>query len=399
MIVPNDFWSKSNFLPYYPAVYRKLKSGHVIYFYVADAATGQMKRRVIKVNRIRDKFSDRRQFLDYIHKVIIRINRALDNYFFSNSLPGSSMERVVVTVERKTELESVSLKDYISDFINFKSTEMRPDTMRSYNSFCKIYGTSWCDDHGIRYISGINKTNAAKFFDYLTTTRKVSNISYNNYIKLSRAFINFGIERNMLADNPLANIKKKRVDEKRRELIPKSERDKLFLDPEINSGFILVCMLIYNSLIRPKEIRLLQIKDICFDDNCIVVPGDISKNHNTRKAVITPVIKDMLRKMKLYRYGKNNYLFSCGFKPGKAPCGEKYYLKYFNEVRKKLGWKNTYTLYSFRDTGITELLQSGVPAIDVMKLADHSSLDVTSIYVKHIDNTLCDRISQTAPEF
>lgn len=129
------------------------------------------------------------------------------------------------------------------------------------------------------------------------------------------------------------------------------------------------------------------------------MPGSISKNHNTRKAVITPAIIDMLKKMKLYKYNKNYYLFSCGFKPEKNPCGEKYYLKYFNVVRDKLGWKNSYTLYSFRDTGITELLQSGVPAIDVMKLADHSSLDVTSIYIKHIDNTLCDRISLSAPEF
>ena len=44
-------------------------------------------------------------------------------------------------------------------------------------------------------------------------------------------------------------------------------------------------------------------------------------------------------------------------------------------------------------------LKSGVPAIDVMKLADHSSLDMTSIYIKNIDNSLCDRLSKNAPEF
>lgn len=44
-------------------------------------------------------------------------------------------------------------------------------------------------------------------------------------------------------------------------------------------------------------------------------------------------------------------------------------------------------------------LKSGVPAIDVMKLTDHSSLDVTSIYVKHIDKTLCNKISKIAPNF
>ena len=397
MILPNDFL-KTNFIPYYPAVYRKLNSGHVIYFYIADPATGTMKRRTIKINLIRKKFTSRRDFLDYIHKIIIRINRALDNYFFSSMQLPSSMERVVVTIEQKSELEVISLSDYIDQFLDIKSKDMRPDTMRSYRSFCKIYN-SWCTDTGIKYLSDINKTNAAKFFDFLTTNRKVSNISYNNYIKLSRAFINFGIERNMVQDNPFIGIKKKRIESKKRELIPKEERERLFNCDDINPGFILVCMLIYNSLIRPKEIRLLRIKNICYDENCIIVPGDISKNHNTRKAMITPVIISMLKKMQLYKYSKNDYLFSCGFKPGKTPCGEKYYLKYFNEVREKLGWKNSYTLYSFRDTGITDLLKSGVPAIDVMKLADHSSLDVTSIYIKHIDNSLCDRLSKSAPEF
>ena len=112
MILPNDFL-KTNFIPYYPAVYRKLKSGHVIYFYIADPATGTMKRRTIKINLIRKKFTSRRDFLDYIHKIIIRINRALDNYFFSSMQLPSSMERVVVTIEQKTELETISLSDYI----------------------------------------------------------------------------------------------------------------------------------------------------------------------------------------------------------------------------------------------------------------------------------------------
>ncbi len=58
-----------------------------------------------------------------------------------------------------------------------------------------------------------------------------------------------------------------------------------------------------------------------------------------------------------------------------------------------------YKLYSLRDTGITEMLESGIPDIKVMKHADYSSLEVTSIYASHKDKNLISDIFVGAPKF
>lgn len=49
-------------------------------------------------------------------------------------------------------------------------------------------------------------------------------------------------------------------------------------------------------------------------------------------------------------------------------------------MREALGLPTTYQFYSLKDTGITEMLEAGVPAKLVKELADHSSLEMTEKY-------------------
>lgn len=56
-------------------------------------------------------------------------------------------------------------------------------------------------------------------------------------------------------------------------------------------------------------------------------------------------------------------------------------------------------LYSFRDTGIFEMLKAGIDDLTVMQHADHSSLDITSIYANHADSNLTNIIYDKAPKF
>lgn len=54
-------------------------------------------------------------------------------------------------------------------------------------------------------------------------------------------------------------------------------------------------------------------------------------------------------------------------------------------MRKELQLPETMQLYSLKDTGITNMLENGVPAIDVMKQAGHHDLAMTSRYANHKD--------------
>ena len=51
------------------------------------------------------------------------------------------------------------------------------------------------------------------------------------------------------------------------------------------------------------------------------------------------------------------------------------------QMREQLRLPMKYQFYSLKDTGITELLERGVPAKYVKELADHSSLVVTERYM------------------
>ena len=49
-------------------------------------------------------------------------------------------------------------------------------------------------------------------------------------------------------------------------------------------------------------------------------------------------------------------------------------------------------LYSLKDTGITTMLENGVPAIDVMKQAGHHDLSITTRYANHRDTRIAQKM-------
>lgn len=56
-------------------------------------------------------------------------------------------------------------------------------------------------------------------------------------------------------------------------------------------------------------------------------------------------------------------------------------------------------LYSLRDTGIYDMLKSGIDDLTVMQHADHSTLEMTTIYGNHQDPNLINLINEKAPKF
>ena len=56
-------------------------------------------------------------------------------------------------------------------------------------------------------------------------------------------------------------------------------------------------------------------------------------------------------------------------------------------------------LYSLRDTGINNMLKSGIDPLTVMQHADHHDLSMTTRYANHYDSTLIARIRSEAPQF
>jgi hypothetical protein len=55
--------------------------------------------------------------------------------------------------------------------------------------------------------------------------------------------------------------------------------------------------------------------------------------------------------------------------------------------------------YSLKDTGITQMVLDRVPLKDIMEQADHSSLEITSVYVKHANTLASEEIKKKCQSF
>jgi integrase len=101
----------------------------------------------------------------------------------------------------------------------------------------------------------------------------------------------------------------------------------------------------------------------------------------------------------LDKYNANYYLFGTDFLPAKEHAADRRFGKEWDKLRIALKLPPEMQLYSFRDTGIFEMLKSGVDDLTVMQHADHHSLDITTIYANHHDPNLSKIIYERAPEF
>ncbi|MBO5737202.1 MAG: site-specific integrase, partial [Clostridia bacterium] len=149
----------------------------------------------------------------------------------------------------------------------------------------------------------------------------------------------------------------------------------------------------------PKEIRFLRVSAVDFQNHCIVIDGKIAKNHHTRYAAMPSQVENLMLQLGIDKAPSQNYIIGKGYTPNAAQLTRPRLIKDWEKIRKRLDIPDTMPLYSFRDTGITEMLRSGIPEITVMQHADHSDLSITSIYAKHADPNLINTIRNKVPAF
>jgi integrase len=152
-------------------------------------------------------------------------------------------------------------------------------------------------------------------------------------------------------------------------------------------------------LIRPKEILSVRIEDVNIAKKTIRITADNAKNGKQRYCALTQDIIDDLLEMNIFEYTSKHFLFGLNLTPCITPSGDARLRKEWDKVRKALKLPKEMQLYSFRDTGITEMLKAGIDDLTVMQHADHHSLEMTSNYSSHADPNLVNIIYERSPQF
>ena len=122
-------------------------------------------------------------------------------------------------------------------------------------------------------------------------------------------------------------------------------------------------MFTYFCLIRRTELTKFKVADIRLIESCIILDASITKNRKTDSVTIPDVFLPILAQH--LQYAKNSdYLFSTdNFKPGRKQLTPKKISDTWAKYRKLYGFDSKFQFYSLKDTGITDLLNTGVPAI------------------------------------
>lgn len=378
----------AGFEAYRPAVLKKYKSiGWVVEYYSLHPQKKEMRRVQIKMNRIAARFPKVSDFKAYANRAVAQINARLAGGWSPFTENNNSRYYTPIS-----EVAALYLKE--------KGRELRPDTLRCYSSFTGLF-LKWCErEIPGAYASLFNRVLAVRYMDDVYD-RNVSARTYNNTLKMARAFFSWAREKCYVKENPFELMKTKREGEKRRTLVPAETRRMIteYLESRGEAGMLCVCRLVFNSLIRPKEIREIRLRDINLEGRYITIPAESAKNHHERYAAITDDVCEYIRGLGPGRYRPECFLFGEGFTPSRTQIGTARFRKEWDRIRKALKLPQAMQLYSLRDTGINNLLKAGVDPLTVMQHADHHDLAMTTRYANHADPNLIRKIRERAPEF
>lgn len=357
--------SSQIFVDFRPAELRVTASGAIVVFYAKNPQTGHLERQRIKINHIHGK----NERLKYGRLLVQQVNERL--YEGWNPIVEKAGFSKVVSLKAAADLYR---KSYVKD--------IRPDSLRSYDSQMKSLA-DFAATLGIadKPVCQFEKKEAQLFMLHIEE-RGAGSRTYNNYIRFMGQFFNFCVERGLTNGNPFASVKLKRVDSKKRTVIPPEARKRImdYLIEHKMDGFRLICLLTYHCLIRPKETLMLKVSDINLKDGIIDIAAGVAKNHCERQIAIPEGVATLMT-AQVNGASPELYVFSSGYRPGKKLLTTRDTGRTWSVMRKELQLPESYQFYSLKDTGITEMLEAGVPAKMVQELADHHSLEMTQKYV------------------
>ena len=354
------------FIDFRPAQVMRNKEVYVCY-YVLDPTNDKLKRMRVRCNRIRN----RREQLKYTALLCAEINKKLYNGW--NPLIG----------ETSASTKRVSIVEAATNFVRQKEKGLRKDSVRSYRSKLSFF-TRWCEKAGISdWLCGrFTTAHATRILEEYSCHGR-STYAYNSMLQFLKSLFKSFVYDGLVPRNPFAAFKGKQREAKRRVTIPKQDRRRIlnYFQKRGMKEYVAMIRLCFKYLVRPKEILMLRIGDIDFEGGLLRIPPDVSKNHTERTIALGYDVMKYFREFLEQDYSSDTYIFSTDFKPGERLYTTKNTFSTWQRMRKQLSMPDSYHFYSLKDTGITEMLESGMPSKFVKDLAGHHSLSMTERYL------------------
>jgi integrase len=360
-----------------PAALKEWPTGWQIEYRVINPDYGLLEKKRMRFEKQRKRLGDAVARKE-ARKYCIAINRELEKGW-NPYLAGKNVKSFY------------KLVDVLDTYLKFKEQDLANgvfsvDSMRSYRSQVSMLKehlkkTGNRDIHSGRFSGGM----AISYLDYVYIGKKLSPRSYNNYVRTLRTVWNWFIEKNYCTENPFQCIKPKPEKEKERTVIT-PEWDKKILEycRKRNPPLEIVCGLVYNSFMRPAEICRTQIRDIDFDRSAIFLPAAKTKTKTSRWCLLPPWLLEMLKKH-VAQASPGDYLISAELQTGKNQICTRRLDKHWVRMRERINLPMSMKLYSYRDTGITDLKRQGHSNLFISTITGHKNSEEIETYTHEPD--------------
>lgn len=354
------------FVDYKPAELRANKVWYIEY-YAKNPLTEKLERFKKRVPSMKSQ----REREKYAKKMVQAINQKLEtgwSPFYEN--PSNQYK----SLEDSFSLFLKQLEKEVKDGIK------RPDTLRSWKSFFSNISAYINEKHlDIKFVLNIDFLFVNNFLDYIYYDKRNSPRTYNNYLAYMKGFFEWAKLKGYAKQNPAEGIKSKPKVQKKREPLTAEVKKCIKELREKDFHFFTCCMLTYFCLIRRTELTKLKVSDVRLSESRIILDGSITKNRKTDSVTIPDVFLPILAQH-LATANNSDYLFGKDFKPGKIQLNPKKISDTWIKYRKKYKFDSKFQFYSLKDTGIMDLLNSGIPSIKVRDQARHYDIKQTEAY-------------------
>lgn len=220
------------------------------------------------------------------------------------------------------------------------------------------------------------------FLEYIYIDRDTSTRTRNNYLNWLSSFCAYMKSNGYMEKNFAEHISRLRMGDKQRKPIVEKDIKLLseYLDKE-NKHFLLACLMMYYTLVRPNELTYIQLKDFNLKEQTLFLSQQFTKNRKDAVVTIPAKIIRLMVELGTFNNPDTFYLFGKGFVPSEKKAEGRIFREYFVKVREALGWPDYYQFYSLKDSGITDAIDS-VGLTVAKDQARHSSVAVTNKYVR-----------------
>lgn len=293
---------------------------------------------------------------------------------------------------------------YVEDFMLYCSAKnLSQKTMKSYEQTLKLFQLYMENEQDVKEVDKVTTRQVREYIEYLKERgkytvqisntdvnnpanredrgKRISTITINNYIRNIKVFYNYLQEEKIIKDNPMAKIKQLKQIQEKKEPLSRVQIRKLFKTFDISTFYgyrdYIITHLLLTTGARVGETLSLETKDINFDSNTILF-----KDTKNKKEKISYMNNKMSYELKKWirfkdRYMNVDYLFPT---QRKNPMTVPNFEKNLKSVGELAGIENIHP-HRLRYTFAVEFLKNGGSIYVLSRLLDHSSVQVTEIYL------------------